>query len=937
MNSIPIIPRQSSDDDRPSGLKFTRNNYYGFQREQDTTPEKSPGSSLLSSYSTSRYNTDNKSSNTSYSNYSYSNSSSRPSMDTMERPILPPAKERPSYTHSNSTSTLSNGWNNGVGIDRRGGPLPSITSPTLPTRSPQRARDSQTSQSYYSSSSENISSNYPSSRSYQSPTTTSTSPIPPSSLDYNDKQIESSFTTSSIRDHLEIPLGSPPAATPAPSRPRLSDARFSLTTEVAKMWRSQSAPFPTISDDLDEADKDGKKNRMMIESGDLLNELLVSQAVLDSKDFKLLSFEELDKVNHEYNQIKQKVEYSASKLALEKKLRETARSLVYLNDSRSGHSFAQHQQEIKSLDQKVNDMIQQHQQLEAKAHELHCRLLEHMAGVLSINIRQSDKTRSQLITSVTTSASTQDSTISLSKYQALLAQLKEKEDIISDQQHKIQSLTASSGDEMEELRAKHQDNQSTLDHILHQLNTMTKHYLVTKEDGNDNDSNNGDNTMILLSRLETTLSSQKSRVSQLEREMESVLEKHRLEAMAEKKIEIQLRATQERRDAAEAKCQELLQELESVKSTKKSSMSELDRLKADVDNFSFNDTSRHSEQLTELESQLHQSEVQRQKQEKELSELRSKFSDLEVEASKTHAEMASTKQREVADKLELQHYRDEAFALRQEKNKWERMMKRQTVMQLMDESTGGTSIKDKYEQQLEEQEQEYVAQLKEQKAYLDKMTREKEALGLERDQLVATCQDLEELIRGKTRLLDARDIHISELEAQVQELRHQSQQNRNNGGSVDALVLQELQDAFSQKELAWMEQSANMEANFEGILKEFDRLTGTAVEFESERMNYERKIAQLEQRMTVLDGELVTLRVSSLGYEDGTKDTPTTASLRKEFRRLVNDMKLEHQRLLDREASETKRVEKQLKDLKHDVAMANYEKVNKGVQTLFVK
>jgi chromosome segregation ATPase len=305
-----------------------------------------------------------------------------------------------------------------------------------------------------------------------------------------------------------------------------------------------------------------------------------------------------------------------------------------------------------------------------------------------------------------------------------------------------------------------------------------------------------------------------------------------------------------------------------------------------------------------------------------------------VEASKVHAEMASTKQREVADKLELQHYRDEAFALRQEKNKWERMMKRQTVMQLMDEGAGGTSLKDKYEQQLEEQEQEYVAQLKEQKAYLDKMTRDKEAIGVERDQLAATCQDLEELIRGKTRLLDARDIHISELEAQVQELRHQSQQHR---GGVDAVVLRELQDAFSQKELAWMEQSANMETNFEGILKEFDRLTGTAVEFESERMNYERKIGQLEQRMAVLDGELVALRVSSLGYEDGAKDTPTTASLRKEFRRLVNDMKLEHQRLLDREANETKRVEKQLKDLKHDVAMTNYEKVNKGVQTLYVK
>ncbi|CAO3594224.1 unnamed protein product [Absidia cylindrospora] len=869
-------------------------------------------------------------------------------MDTMERPILPSAKERPSYSISSSigTGAGSGGYTATNSLDKKG-PLPNIASPTLPTRSPQRARDSQTStsQSYYALSSDN---GYPSSRLYQPTTNDATSPIPALSMDYSNT-ISKAVPSTTLGYH-----------DPPPSRPRLSEARFSLTAEVAKMWRSQSAPSdPSINNNCDQ-------KRMMIESENLLNELLVSRAVLDSRDFKLLSFDDLDKISFEYEQIKQQVEHSTSKLALELKLRETARSLAYLNDSQNGPSSLQHQHEIKALDQKVDDMAHQLQNLKSKEHELHCQLLEHMAGVLSINIRQLDSnsdhgqqqhqdyltastsTPTIQINKQTTDRNGMDNTgISASTHQALLAQLSEKEEMIANQQNKIQSLTSNKDEEMEDLRTKQQETQSTLGHILHQLNTMTEHYIDEDDDnsnGNssftsDTDSNkdDGDGAMMLLAKLETTLATQRSRAGQLEREMESVLEKHRLEAMAEKKIEIQLRATQERRDAAEAKCQELMQELEMMKASKKSSMSELDRLKADVDNFSFND---NSSQVTELESQLQQSEDQRQKQEKELSELRAHFSDMEVEVSKAHAEMASTKQRETADKLELQHYRDEAFTLRQEKNKWERMMKRQTVMQLMDEGAGGSSLKDKYEQQLEEQEQEYVAQLKEQKAYLDKTSREKEAMMVERDQLAATCHDLEELIRGKTRLLDARDIHISELEAQVQALRRQSRTTGGGGGggSVDAVVLRELQDAFSQKELAWMEQSANMETNFEGILKEFDRLTGTAVEFESERMNYERKISQLEQRMAVLDGELVALRVSHLGFEDnGGKDTATTASLRKDFRRLVNDMKLEHQRLLDREANETKRVEKQLKDLKHDVAMSNYEKVNKGAQTLFVK
>ncbi|KAG0988718.1 hypothetical protein G6F27_014285 [Rhizopus arrhizus] len=102
-------------------------------------------------------------------------------------------------------------------------------------------------------------------------------------------------------------------------------------------------------------------------------------------------------------------------------------------------------------------------------------------------------------------------------------------------------------------------------------------------------------------------------------------------------------------------------------------------------------------------------------------------------------------------------------------------------------------------------------------------------------------------------------------------------------------------------------------------------------------MNYERKIDGLTRQISTLDSALADLQVNRLGFEDGKNDTPTTASLRKEFRRMVNDMKLEHQRLIDREVGETKRVEKQLKDLKHELAMARYEKVNKGVQTLFIK
>ncbi|RCH78592.1 hypothetical protein CU097_000890, partial [Rhizopus azygosporus] len=55
------------------------------------------------------------------------------------------------------------------------------------------------------------------------------------------------------------------------------------------------------------------------------------------------------------------------------------------------------------------------------------------------------------------------------------------------------------------------------------------------------------------------------------------------------------------------------------------------------------------------------------------------------------------------------------------------------------------------------------------------------------------------------------------------------------------------------------------------------------------------------------------------------------------FRKMINDMQLEHQRALEKEAEEKKQLEKQLKDLKHEREMARYERINKGVQTpLFI-
>ncbi|ORX52064.1 hypothetical protein DM01DRAFT_1408510 [Hesseltinella vesiculosa] len=856
------MSRMSNDDDRPTGLKFTRN-YYGYQRDQPSSHDKQQGS-MYSSYSSSRYGDNNPSIH------------SRPSIDSIDRPILPISRDR---DHSPGSGMLS---------------------PTLPTRSPQRVRDSHTSTQM---GNDLYDSRY---SAYSTP------------------------STYSKKDPLD----------PAPARPRQSEARVSLTKQIDHLWRDNVHVDHDIPSDYDDEPKD------------LLQQLAISQAVIEATEYKVLASDELEMLQKEYDQVKHQSTAAASQLALELKMQNTSVSLAYLVDTRHNYSALKQQQQIRALGQNMASMVADYQQLKNREIRLYQQLLEHKAGLLGKGIQQQHQSRRPSAASHSNDRHVDESPVqdtrepssttgnklkeseerSEAKIQELMATVTSRDNALST---KDQELTAKDT-EIEQLIKQQQEQQSSMVHLLNQLNSLYQRFAVVDDGALESSASvvsvNEKDPFSLVSYMDKTLGGQKTKIHHLEREIESIHEKHRLEALADKKVEIQLRATQERKEAAEARCEELTKEIEQLKNNH-NSLSDLDRLKADLDNLSFNESSAHLNQVGELESQLHQAEEHRQRLERELIEARSVATDLEVEVSKSKTELSSAKQREVGHNLELQQYKDDLYALQNEKKKWDRMMKRQTVMQLMDDQ-GGMSIKDKYEQQLEEQAQEYMAQLKEQKVFLDKVSKDKDTMQVERDQLQATCNDLEELIRGKTRILDARDIHISELESQVQELKLQSRGRAGAAsGAVDAAVLQELQDAFTRKEIAWMEQSANMETNFEGILKEFDRLTGSAVEFENERMTYERRIEDLEQRLNLMDEELNQARIDRLGFEGG--DTPTTTSLRKEFRRMVNDLKQEHQRLLERETEETKRVEKQLKDLKHEIAMSNYEKVNKSVQTPF--
>ncbi|KAI8888830.1 hypothetical protein K501DRAFT_209686 [Backusella circina FSU 941] len=812
------MPRQSSDDDRPMGLKFTRNNFFSFSKgEVKRTPS-----------SAKRY------------------------------------EEKESSNRDSDASFTQ---------------LSPIASPTIPTRSPFRIRDSQASAQNMSQSNNSQYNMHQNNNHHYNNNAQNTSS---SSSNYNNSNYSNNNYNKNNSNSNNKNIITSSSHVKEPSTYSISSDSSSVSTdddlthELESIWKLKSSKA-TSSQEI---------QKKAFSSDDMLMQLLVSHAVVDSRDFKVLSFEEFEELKQNYARLKNQVQVSTSKLQLDKKIQETSHTLTQL--SSPTHHYRESvlilRDEALEADKQVASLSERLNQLKEEEAQAQYKILQHTAGVLALGLHKLEKQKNN----------------SQGGHQHHYV-VKQEEETGHVDQEQVDRL------------------KSELQQMTHSLNALLKRHNLDEQESS---------AELVLDRIEDRLDAAEERI--------------RLESMAGKKMEIQLKAIQDKRDAAEQRIHDLQSEIELLKeeATAKSNSNnkfdmDLESLQADMNNLNFEDDSNNNQKITDLESELeatvdhlHRVQAELKSGQTELGTLKIMISDLEVASSKAQSQATVYQNREKALKVEMEQYRDEVFGLRAEKEKWEKTMKRQTYMQMMDNS--GPSLTEKFEQQLEEQEQEYRAQLKEQAAFLDKTSRQCESLQQEHDKLTATCQDLEDLIRDKTRALDARDVQITRLE---QEMKQQQQQRPSTVDGATARNMKELQDAFSVKEAQWIEQSAAMEANFEGIMREFDRLTGTAMEFETDKMNYERRIEALSSQVKTLETDLNEEKVKNLGFQG---DTPTTASLRREFRKMINDIKADHERVLEREADEKKKLEKQLKDLKHEKEMSRYERVNIGVQTLFI-
>lgn len=123
---------------------------------------------------------------------------------------------------------------------------------------------------------------------------------------------------------------------------------------------------------------------------ELLISLLASQAVVDSRDFEILGSEDVDELKKEHRVLTSRLEAMSKKLVLETKIRDAAISLTKVNASHKRVS-KQSDEQLEAANRRVDAAQKELWRVSERTNEVHKKLLEHRAGVLSLSVRSMEK------------------------------------------------------------------------------------------------------------------------------------------------------------------------------------------------------------------------------------------------------------------------------------------------------------------------------------------------------------------------------------------------------------------------------------------------------------------------------------------------------------------------------------------------------------------
>jgi len=116
--------------------------------------------------------------------------------------------------------------------------------------------------------------------------------------------------------------------------------------------------------------------------------LLVEQAIYDSADYEILSYEEVESLKKEHTTLMSRIDATKRKLVMESKVRDAAQSLSRLSSKKVRRSATSQDinhetdEELMASNRKCEELSRELHRLEIRAMEIQRRLLQHSTGIL---------------------------------------------------------------------------------------------------------------------------------------------------------------------------------------------------------------------------------------------------------------------------------------------------------------------------------------------------------------------------------------------------------------------------------------------------------------------------------------------------------------------------------------------------------------------------
>lgn len=118
--------------------------------------------------------------------------------------------------------------------------------------------------------------------------------------------------------------------------------------------------------------------------------LMASEAIVDSRGFDILTAEEVEDLKKEHQLLTSRLGAMTRKVALETKIRDAALSLSKVNASNKKLS-QQTTDQLNTANDRVESAQMEYWKISNRVNEVHKKLMEHRAGVLSFSVRTMEK------------------------------------------------------------------------------------------------------------------------------------------------------------------------------------------------------------------------------------------------------------------------------------------------------------------------------------------------------------------------------------------------------------------------------------------------------------------------------------------------------------------------------------------------------------------